>query len=119
MAMNDDVHIVPSVVKACLSLSSNADTNNDLRCFIRNSLPKSSKEEQLWWLKHHVKKAFHDGIIKNYKKTTPMKPSHLRNKWEDLLCDIYDENAAMKVAKRKKAYTRQRYICLCFCHIQH
>ena len=37
-----------------------------------------------------------------------MAKTHLATKWADLLCDIYVENAAHKVAHRKKLASRQR-----------
>ena len=110
----NDVHNVSSVVTACVSLSNNADTNNELRSFIRSSLPKSHKSNQLWWLRHHVRKRFNEAIVKNYMTLKPMAKSYLDTKWSDLLCDIYVENAAHRVDHRKKLASRQRYICLTF-----
>ena len=109
MAMN-----VSSVVKACVSLSYNADTNDELRSFIRSSLPNSDKPNQLWWLRHHVRKRFNEAIIRKYNKSKPMAKTHLATKWADLLCDIYVENAALKVVKRKKAANKLRYACLIY-----
>ena len=113
MAMND-VHNVSSVVTACVSISNNADTNNELRSFIRSSLPKSHKSNQLWWLRHHVRKRFNEAIIRKYNKSKPMAKTHLATKWTNLLCDIYLENAALKVVKRKKAANKLRYACLIY-----
>ena len=109
MAMN-----VSNVVKACVSLSNNADTNDELRSFIRSSLPNSDKPNQLWWLRHHVRKRFNEAIIRKYNKSKPMAKTHLATKWADLLCDIYVENAAHRVDHRKKLASRQRSICLIF-----
>ena len=111
MAMND-VHNVSSVVKACVSLSYNADTNDELRSFIQSSLPNSDKPNQLWWLRQHVRKRFNEASIRNYNKSKPMAKTHLATKWADLLCDIYVENAAHRAEHRKKLASRQRYPCL-------
>ena len=43
-----------------------------------------------------------------------MAKSYLDTKWSDLLCDIYVENAALKVVKRKKAANKLRYACLIY-----
>ena len=115
----NDVHNVSSVVTACVSLSNNADTNNELRSFIRTSLPKTHKSNQLWWLRHHVRKRFNEAIVKNYMKLKPMAKSYLDTKWSDLLCDIYVENAALKVVKRKKAANKLRYACLIYIFFLH
>jgi len=99
---------VGSIVKACLSLSKHYDTSNDLIIFIRSSLPQGHKTQQLAWLKYNVRKGFNDGIIANFSKEKPMAATHLRTKWNDLLCYIFPDNANMKTLKRKKDAMKQR-----------
>ena len=99
---------VASIVKACLSLSKNYDTNNDLITYIRSSLPPATKTQQLFWLKHHVRKGFNDGIIRNYSKEKPMAATHVINKWKDLLCYIFPDNATKKTLTGRKNAAKRR-----------
>jgi hypothetical protein len=92
------------IVQHCVLLSANIDTESDLVNCIKTALPKENKNEQMSWLRQHIKAKFEKALIKNFPAHQIMAASYLKNKWKRMLCRIFPDRALMdKVSNIKKS----------------